>query len=155
MTDLMRLHQAILTECQTITGIQTVASEPQRLDQITLPALLVDWVELTPAQDLGTGELMLDSHWEMRFIVSEQQAQSITMGLLQSLLRTLYYQRWGLTGVDPLRFKQVTPDHMTPTLQGHSIWLIEWTQTIALGECVWDAKGIVPTTITVNQDARL
>ena len=150
MTDLIQLQQAILTECEAITGIQTVASEPQRLDQITLPALLVDWVELTPAQDLGTGELMLDSHWEMRFIVSEQQAHSVTIALLQSVLRSLYYQRWGLRGVDPLQLKQVIPDHMTPTLQGHHIWLIEWTQTIALGECVWDANGIVPTMVTVN-----
>ena len=153
MTDLIQLHQAILTECEAITGIQTVASEPQRLDQIILPALLVDWVELTPAQDLGTGELMLDSHWEMRFIVSEQQTHSVTMGLLQFVLRSLYYQRWGLRDVDPLRLKQVTPDHMAPSLQGHHIWLIEWTQTIILGECVWDASGIVPTTMTVNAHA--
>ena len=151
MTNLSDLHQAVFTGCQQISGIQTVATLPQRLDGMVLPALLLDCIELTPAQDFGTGELMLDSHWALRLIVSEQQCKDITLALLQVVLQTLYYQRWGLSQVEPVQLKQASLDHLTPTLQGHIVWLVEWTQFIVLGESVWDATGIVPETIQIRE----
>ena len=152
MTDLFEMREAIQAQCQQIAGIQTVATLPQRMDGLVLPALLLDCVELTQAQDLGTGELRLESFWALRLVVSEQQSMQSTMALLQAVLQTLSYQRWGLSQVEPAQLKQATLDHFTPHLQGHHLWLIEWTQIIALGESIWDASDIVPTTLVIAHD---
>ncbi len=152
MTDLVGLQQAIASELARIPGIQTVTVLPQRLDHITVPALLLDCVEITPAEDRGTGELLLDSHWELRLVGSEQQAKIILLQLLQAVLLKLQQQYWGLADVGPVKLKHAALDHFTPLLAGHTIWLMEWTQTLALGECVWDVTTVVPERLIVRDE---
>lgn len=150
MPSLFELHSAIVAELSQLPGIQTVTSLPDRLDQVMVPALLLDCVEITPSEDRGTGELLLDSHWELRLVVTEQLSKAMSLSLLQTVLFKLQQQRWGLSFIGQARLKQASLDHFTPTLQGYTIWLIEWAQEIVLGDCVWDATSIVPEVLIIG-----
>lgn len=150
MSTLETLHIELLGGLQTIAGIEHCSEPPKRRDQIRLPAILLDLVELEPAVDPGTGELALNSHWEARVVTSDHQPETVLWQLVQAVLLWLYNHAWPTTNIGRATIKQASPDHFSPEFQGHRIWLIEWTQLVRIGDDVWVGESIVPETIFVG-----
>lgn len=123
---------------QSLGGIQLVSFWPDIKQHIPLPAVFLDIAEIEPGADIGTGESTLSVTFEARVIVDVIRAghyqQAIHLATqLAVLLRT---QTWGLA-VEPAEFKRSTQDWTRPELDGYTVWLVEWTQTIYLGETEW------------------
>jgi hypothetical protein len=150
MTTLEILHAELLEELGSIAGVEHCSEPPKRRDQIRLPAILLDLVELEPDTDPGTGELALTSHWEARVVVSDNQSETVLWQLVQAVLLWLYNNAWSSTNIGRANIKQASPDHFSPEFQGHRIWLIEWTQLVRIGDDVWTGECIVPETIFVS-----
>jgi len=123
---------------QSLGGIQLVSFWPDIKQHIPLPAVFLDIAEIEPGTDIGTGESTLSVTFEARVIVDVIRAghyqQAIHLATqLAVLLRT---QTWGLA-VEPAEFKRSTQDWTRPELDGYTVWLVERTQTIYLGETEW------------------
>ncbi|SMG65601.1 conserved hypothetical protein [methanotrophic bacterial endosymbiont of Bathymodiolus sp.] len=154
MTSLELLHQEILEGISQLTGVQHCGNYPRRMDEVTLPAVFVDLVELEPDTDPGTDELALITHWEVRVIVSESQKETdkIIRSLILSIMIWLFSHSWPQKNIGRAQIKQAAPDHFSPELQGHIIWLIEWTHSIRVGDSVWYGKGVVPKQVFIGSN---
>ena len=149
MNQLESLFAAILDGIASIPGVQRCVPFPRRMDTVTLPAVFLDLAELEPDVDPGTGELALVTHWEARVIVAESQpdAQAMLRGLALALMHWLFANDFSLINVGKAKLKQAGPDHFAPEMQGHDVWLVEWSQKIRVGDSVWDGAGVVPTQV--------
>lgn len=148
---LERLNSTIIEGFFELQNIETVSNTPRRKDSITLPAIIVDMVELEPGVDSGTGELTLLSHWEARVITLEKDNEFINVSIVINIMVWLFNFTWPNINVGRPKLKQASPDHFSPEFQGHRVWLIEWAQEIRAGENVWrNDDSITPTRITVS-----
>lgn len=149
---LEQLYQAIEQRIQDhLPWVQTVAMWPNDLDRLPLPAVLVELAEMEPGRDPGTGETSLSCKFEARVITDpihcdhHQQAVFLA-GQLAVLLRL---QSWGVE-VEPAEFVQSMPDWTKPELDGYTVWVVEWTQQIYLGEVQWPWPDQPPGTLVLN-----
>ncbi|WLI14339.1 MULTISPECIES: hypothetical protein [Pseudomonas] len=149
---LEQLYQAIERYIHThLPGVQTVAVWPNIEDRICLPAVFIELAEMEPGQDPGTGEMGLACKFEARVITDpiqpdhHQQAVFLA-GQLAVLLRL---QSWGVA-VEPAEFVQAMQDWTKPELDGYTVWVVEWTQQIYLGETDWPWADQPPGTLVLN-----
>lgn len=124
---------------EQLSGLQTVATWPDIRDRVCLPALFLELGEVEPGTDPGTGRVGLVCRIEAYIIVAAElplhhhkAAQLATQ--LAVLLRMQY---WGLDDVEPAEFMQAGPDWTKPELDGYTVWKVDWTQTLYLGEEQW------------------
>jgi hypothetical protein len=124
---------------EQLPGLQTVATWPDIRDHVRLPAMFLELAEVDPGMDPGTGRVGLACRMEAYLIVAaeverhhHQAAQLATQ--LAVLLRAQY---WDLDDVDAAEFAQAGPDWTKPELDGYTVWKVEWTQQIYLGEEQW------------------
>lgn len=151
MAKFKHLHQALLENLSTIAGVEYCGPLPKRRDQINLPALFLDMVELEPATQPGTGELALISHWEGRVLVSEQNPDVVLWSLVQTVMICLHQFHCSEENIGPAKLKQATPDSFSPDYPGHKVWLVEWTHTLRVGDSIWNGQGIIPGTLVFNE----
>lgn len=149
---LEQLYRAIERHIQGhLPGVQTVAVWPNIDDRIALPAVLVELAEMEPGLDPGTGETGVSCKFEARVITDpiqpdhHQQAVFLA-GHLAALLRM---QCWGVE-VEPAEFVQAMQDWTKPELDGYTVWVVEWTQQIYLGEADWPWPDQPPGTLVLN-----
>ncbi|MCU0121310.1 hypothetical protein N8H74_23845 [Pseudomonas sp. B2M1-30] len=154
-----QLYQVIEQHIQDhLPGVRTVATWPDLEGSIALPAVLVELAEMEPGLDPGTGETGLNCKFEARVITdpiaADHHRQAVFIaGQLAVLLRT---QCWGVK-VEPAEFVQAMPDWTKPELDGYTVWVVEWTQQIYLGEAQWPWPDQPPGTLLlgVEPDAGL
>ena len=144
------LYQAIEQHLQqSLIGIQLVSFWPDIEQHIPLPAVFLDIAEIEPGTDIGTGESTLNVTFEARVIVDvirdKHYQQAIHLATQLAVL--LRAQTWGLA-VEPAEFKRSTQDWTRPELDGYTVWLVEWTQTIYLGEKEWPWPDEPPGSLT-------
>lgn len=149
---LEQLYQAIERHIEDhLPGVQTVAMWPTIENHIPLPAVLIELAEMEPGLDPATGETGLACKFEARVITDpiqpdhHQQAVFLA-GHLAALLRM---QCWGIE-VEPAEFVQAMPDWTKPELDGYTVWVVEWTQQIYLGEAQWPWPDQPPGTLVLN-----
>jgi len=149
---LEQLYGAIERHVQAyLPGVQTVAAWPAIEDCVRLPAVVIEMAEMEPGQDPGTGEVGLACKFEARVITDpiqpdhHQQAVFLA-GQLAVLLRL---QSWGVA-VEPAEFVQAMQDWTKPELDGYTVWVVEWTQQIYLGEAQWPWPDQPPGTLVLN-----
>lgn len=123
-----------------LPGVEMVAVWPD-LDgkhHIPLPAVFLEIAEIEPGQDMGTGETVLVCRFEARIIVDviKDHHQRQAVHLATQLAVLLRAQTWGLA-VEPAEFVQAVQDWVRPELDGYTVWLVEWTQTVYLGAEEW------------------
>lgn len=147
---LTSILNALIELLSSIPGLGYVGLLPKKKVSLTLPALAIELVELEPDADPGTGELALRGHWEARLVTLESEDETQAWELVSAILYKLFQSSWMLENVGLVKIKSVARDHFSPEFQGHRIWLIEWVQSLRVGENVWSTEGIIPQEITVN-----
>ncbi|MFJ4193950.1 hypothetical protein [Pseudomonas sp. NPDC089534] len=151
---LEQLYPAIETRIRDhLPGVRLVSMWPEDLDRIPLPAVLVELAEMEPGHDPGTGETSLACKFEARVITdpihSDHHKQAVFLvGQLAVLLRL---QTWGVE-VEPAAFVQAMPDWTKPELDGYTVWAVEWTQQVYLGEAQWPWPDQPSGTLVLNID---
>jgi len=150
MDRLKQISERLVQGLSILPGVHFCGMMPKRRDDIRLPAILLTVAELEPGQDPGTGELALVAHWEARLVVSDHMAELDGWAMVQTVLYWLFDQRFPEANIGRAQIKQASPDHFSPDYLGHQVWLIEWTQTLRVGEDVWQGDGVIPTTLSVG-----
>lgn len=154
------LYQAIELHLQeNLAGVKMVGAWPEiEGNVIPLPAVFLELAEIEPGTDIGSGETVLVCKFEARIIVDvimpDHQRQAVHLATQLAVL--LRAQTWGLA-VEPAAFVQALHDWTKPELDGYTVWLVEWTQTIYLGVIEWPWPDQPPGTLMVgfNQDTGL
>lgn len=137
-----RLFAAIEQQIgEQLPGLQTVATWPD-IDgrvHVPLPAMFLELAEIEPGADDGTGQTSLICKFEARLVVGAEQPRHNHQAaqLAAQLAVLLRAQYWDIEGVDAAEFVQAMQDWTKPELDGYTVWLVEWTQTIKLGEEEW------------------
>lgn len=131
---------------QHLPVLEIVASWPDIRERISLPALLLELAEVEPGTDPGTGRVALTCRLEARVVVAaeepEHHQQAIHIATqLAVLLRAQY---WELDDVDAAEFVHAGPDWTRPELDSCTVWKVEWTQQIYLGEEQWPWPDAAP-----------
>lgn len=149
-----QLYQAIEQHLQEqLAGVQSVAVWPVIEDRVSLPAVFVEMAQLEPGLDIGTGETTFICTFEARVITDPIQADhhqqaAVMASQIAVLLRA---QTWGLE-VEPAEFVQSMQDWTKPELDGYTVWVVEWTQQIYLGEAQWPWPDEPPGTLYLGFD---
>ena len=136
---------------EKLSGVQLVSFWPDIEQHIPLPAVFLGIAEIEPGTDIGTGESTLTVTLEARVIVDviRDQHYQQAVHLATQLAVLLRAQTWGLE-VEPAEFQRSAQDWTQPELDGYTVWLVEWTQTIYLGEKEWPWPDEQPGTLTFN-----
>ena len=132
---------------EQLTGLQTVATWPDIRDRVHLPALFLELAEVEPGGDPGTGQVGLDCRMHAYLIIASEQPQHHHQAaqLATQLAVLLRAQYWDLEDIDAAEFVQAGPDWTKPELDGYTVWKVEWTQLIYLGEEQWPWPDASPT----------
>ena len=147
-----QLYQAIEQHLQQhLPGVQLVSFWPDIQQHIPLPAVFLDIAEIEPGTDIGTGETTLTITFEARVIVDVIRADHYPQAvhLATQLAVLLRAQSWGLP-VEPAEFQRSSQDWTRPELDGYTVWLVEWTQTVYLGEQEWPWPDEPPGTLLIS-----
>ena len=151
---LEQLYQAIERQIRVhLPGVQSVAVWPNIDDRVSLPAVFVEFAEMEPGQDPGTGEVGLSCKFEARVITDpiqsdHHQQAAFLAGQLAVLLRM---QSWDVE-VEPAEFVRAMQDWTKPELDGYTVWVVEWTQQIYLGDAQWPWPDQPPGTLLFGVD---
>jgi hypothetical protein len=142
---------------ETLTGLEAVAAWPDIGAHVDLPALFLELAEIEPGSDPGTGEVALVCKFEARIIVGSEQPQHNQQAaqLATQLAMLLRTQSWDLDNVAPAEFVQAVPDWTKPELDGYTVWLVEWTQEIHLGEQQWPWPDNPPAQLVFDVEHEL
>ena len=147
-----QLYQAIEQHLQAhLPGVQTVAAWPNIEDHIPLPAVFLEMAEIEPGADIGTGETTMICKFEARIIVDPIRADHHrqVVQLATQLIVLLRAQNWGLE-IECAEFIQAVQDWTRPELDGYTVWLVEWNQTIYLGTEEWPWPDEPPGTLLIG-----
>lgn len=150
--NLDQLYQAIEQHLQAnLPGVQTVAAWPNIEDHIPLPAVFLEMSEIEPGADIGTGETTMVCKFEARIIVDPIQVDHHrqVVQLVTQLIVLLRAQNWGLE-IECAEFIQALQDWTRPELDGYTVWLVEWNQTIYLGTEEWPWPDEPPGTLLIG-----
>jgi len=137
-----------------LPGVQMVGFWPVlegHAPAIHLPAVFLELAEAEPGADPGTGETVLTCKFEARIVVDaikdDHHRQAVQLATqLAVLLRAQY---WDIDNVGPTVFVQAIQDWTKPELDGYTVWLVEWTQDITLGEEEWPWPDDQPTHLDI------
>lgn len=121
-----------------ISGLALVTAMPDRLQEVDLPAVVIELAGWEPGPDPGTGEVGVEVRLEARVIVGAeaQDALKVAAFVGAQLTVLLRMQTWGLA-VENAQFVRAEQDWTRPELDGYAVWVVEWTQIIYLGEEEW------------------
>ncbi|WP_420850417.1 hypothetical protein [Pseudomonas weihenstephanensis] len=69
--------------------------------------------------------------------------------LAPQLAVLLRAQSWGLA-MEAAEFQRSAQDWTRPDLDGYTVWLVEWTQTVFLGEQAWPWPDEPPGSLLIS-----
>lgn len=132
---------------EQLPGLQTVATWPDIRDRVHLPALFLELAEVEPGTDPGNGRVGLKCRFDAYLIVAAELPRHHHQAaqLATQLAVLLHAQYWELDNVDVAEFVQAGADWTKPELDGYTVWKVEWTQQIYLGEEQWPWPDVSPT----------
>lgn len=119
----------------------------------TLPALALEYGEMLPGGDPGSGETALVCRLQARLLVprDDAAAEKLALQSVASLLVALRAQTWGLP-VEPVSLIHAQPETDNPALSGCRVWLVEWHQPLLLGEPEWPWEDQPPGSLVLGFD---
>jgi len=151
LSPLNELYQSLFSGIGQLPNVHYCGHYPSRMDAITVPAVLIELVELEPGTDLGTEELVLVAHFEARVIMQVNASPEPIQTLVLSVLQWLNDMNNYPTKVTKPNIKQALPDAFAPDTHAYQVWQIHWSQSLRMGPSVWEGEGIVPSQIWLGQ----
>ena len=145
------LYQSLFSGIGQLPNVHYCGHYPNRMDAITVPAVLIELVELEPGMDLGTEELVLVAHFEARVIMQVNVSPEPIQTLVLSVLQWLNDMNDTPTKVTKPNIKQALPDAFAPDTHAYQVWQIHWSQNLRMGQSVWEGEGIAPSQIWLGQ----
>lgn len=139
MTDLTALQRAIQqTIRRQLTGVCTCEWYPVMRQALLAPAVLLELVEGSPAENAGTDQLSLHLRFEARVVMAHGTPDAVlaTPALAVQLACLIETNTWD-GAVTPARVMQVLPDGFRPELEAYCVWQVEWQQQGRFGPSVW------------------
>ncbi len=137
--------------CELYAG-QFDAAETSR-PSFVAPACFVVLLGATPGDDPGSEEVALSLRLGVYIATRNGRGRSArtldAVGIAETVLLTLGASaRWGLAGVGPARLERLENLYSGPVDgAGLALWAITWTQEVRFGTSVWDASGVIPSTV--------
>ena len=151
LSPLSELYQSLFSGIGQLPNVHYCGHYPNRMDAITVPAVLIELVELEPGTDLGTEELVLVAHFEARVIMQVNASPEPIQTLVLSVLQWLNDMNNYPTKVTKPNIKQAMPDAFSPDTHAYQVWQIHWSQSLRMGQSVWEGEGIAPSQIWLGQ----
>lgn len=152
------LSDAVIERLVAVPGVATCERYAGQLAEsaralVRVPALLFAVGDWEPEEDPGTEEVQVSLACSL-FVAArnargpEARAQDVD-ALTEAVLPLIRLERFGLSGVGPARIQRVVTHYL---LEGKGIGIreIRWTQSVLLGESVWDGVGVRPEEIYVG-----
>lgn len=136
-----------------LTEIEQVLRGPLGSAAPTLPAVLLDLVQLQPGQDPGSGETAVLCTLQARVLVvpGDAAAEALALRSVARLATLLRSQTWGLE-VQPAAFVEARPVDQEAGLEAYRCWLVEWRQLVLLGEPEWPWEDQPPGSLLLGID---
>ncbi len=147
---LTALHDAIIADlAATFPALPTCVAWPHLARKIRIPAVYIELVEMVPADDRGTEQLALTARFTA-WIVFDRTAQDDHLqaaNLAASVAHRIYKAgRFGQV-VGPAKITHIGADDFKPEFIGYTVWSVEWTHDLRLGESIWDGSGVLPVEV--------
>ncbi|KAF1003637.1 MAG: hypothetical protein GAK36_00214 [Pseudomonas sp.] len=119
----------------------------------SLPALALEYAELLPLADPGSGELALSCRCQVRLLVSPGDAAAEALALRNAarLAQWLRHQTWGLD-VEPAQWLGIWPEVDSTLAADCRIWRVECLQPVRLGEPEWPWENQPPGSLLLGVD---
>ena len=155
LSPLNELYQSLFSGIGQLPNVHYCGHYPNRMDAITVPAVLIDLVELEPGTDLGTEELVLVAHFEARVIMQSNVSPEPIQALVLSVLQWLNDMNDTPATVTKPNIKQALPDAFAPDTNAYQVWQIHWSQSLRMGPSVWEGEGIAPSQIWLGQSPNI
>ena len=114
MSLLNELYQSLFSGIGQLPNVHYCGHYPNRMDAITVPAVLIELVELEPGTDLGTEELVLVAHFEARIIMQANVSPEPIQALMLNVLQWLNDTNDTPNKVTKPNIKQALPDAFAP-----------------------------------------
>ncbi|MBU0680105.1 MAG: hypothetical protein KKD73_01665 [Proteobacteria bacterium] len=147
---LTALTAAIIADLAlTFPTLPSCAAWPHLARKIAIPALFVELTEMVAAADPGTEQLALTARFTAWIVFDRSQADDHLQAanLAAAVAHRIYKaSRFGLT-VGPASITHLGAADFKPELIGYTVWAVEWSHEIRLGDSIWDGTGIIPTEI--------
>lgn len=137
-----------------IPGLVYVGTMPEGRVCIDPPAVVLELVGFEDAdKDPGTGEVAVDTRFEARVIVGQEEDNCLHVAAFVAAQLTvlLRMQSWGLA-VEFAQFVRAERDWSRPDLDSFVVWVVEWTQIIYLGKEDWPWSDMLPADLGLPAD---
>lgn len=124
---------------QAIPGLRYVGTMPSGIEVVPPPAVVLELAGFESAdQDPGTGQVAVEARFEARVLVPGEEDNCLHLAAFVAAQLTvlLRLQSWGLP-FGFAEFIRAERDWSRPELDSFAVWVVEWTQTIYLGEEEW------------------
>ena len=118
------------------------------------PLILLDIENINCGESIGTEQTPLECHF-MAFCLLDsnmKHGQFAIREFASKLIALINENNWNLGEQSefPINIEsEIAVFH--PHADAMLCWQIEWTQTIYLGDNIWDSEGITPTEINLSQ----
>lgn len=157
MNELKELHDAMTTAISAaMPSVVRVEAFPDLEKSFDLPAVFFGLTEFRVAADNGTGQTILEGHFQACILVDPLQDDAeIKAGWIAAkLAQVLRGQYWGLDFVESPEDVVAQPDNSSPELASFIVWGVQWSQKVYVGDLEWPwaegASGSIR--ISVNGD---
>lgn len=158
MSRLVDLQDAVVAGVSEIPGVAEAkpyagqfSPDDNKRVSFRAPALFVGLAGSRDAEDPQTGELLLPMEVVV-FVVAHQarrnERANVAADLAEAVAALAYRNRWGYEHCDRAGLPSLDNRFLTAfDRQGLALWTVRWHQSVAVGECAFDAEGVAPTEI--------
>ena len=156
MTDIIlgaALDHVVAAIAAKFPTYKTVVAEDQTKGKVTVPAILINFVDLEPAPDAdaSTDQWPCYVRFEASIILGlrtpkiHREIAQATAALAAFIHNNRLTVPWGAGQV-----LAAEPDEFAPNADQYHVWRVEWQHQADLGDVIWTADGIAPTEVLLS-----
>ena len=156
---LTQVHDAIISQLKNQFGhkVKSIRVHSPLIKQFEAPALLLTLDTMSQSDETGDGRTATQCSFSVCAVLPVHglpldRVAIAAANYAAELLDFIKYNHWGL-GVDVGHPQQLSaqPADFKPGKTGYESWVVNWQQTVYLGDTEAD-DGIIPTTVMVGME---
>lgn len=104
----------------------------------------------------GTGELFVDLTCDVTLIFDSSNVSS-QIDIRNAAMDVCYLIHGNTlsTATAPAQVIEVKPDIERSDLTNYLVWKVSFLQRIAVGDCIWEETGVIPTQVYLSQSPNI